>query len=449
MIFSWMFDFRADSAGSGLMVQLVFFTCYLIGFFLFLVRDNGGRMKVPGLLPLLSASGLFVLIGLLSGLLNGQTYYDIFRNSFTLIIYITAVIVTVRLIEQVDARNIRPRLAWLCFGFSLSSLAVLMATTGVDLSSVRFQILGASTLSSMGYLVLSLLFTLTLPETATLLASLGLVFLSITRTLFVTQFFQLLPAWPALYRLMTPRVLISALIGVAVLAGAATLTSTAFDRWNQRMFRNGDTREDPTAYTRRVETEFMLEHWLHDGQSVMLGTGLASRTEYYEPKWVGGAKEESIGFGHDQHVSILFIAGLIGGVPLLLVHFWQLWASMQFIYRVASRTKRYKNDVLFLGCWGATGIIGHVVSNFLQADFGNRGVSLWYGITTGLFLGARACLDRRNSFLSEVHEDLQPQLATTAAAPARQHPAAAASVPAAVQRRRQMLARLREKAPTP
>ena len=111
---------------------------------------------------------------------------------------------------------------------------------------------------------------------------------------------------------------------------------------------------------------------------------------------VGRRRESgSVGFGHNQHLSLLFVGGLMGGAPLLVLQFVQGWWALRLI-RPLLRIGRAQPDLAFLGSWGALVVIGTLASNFFSSSFGSRGFSLWYGIGTGLLLGARTLLRRKN-----------------------------------------------------
>jgi hypothetical protein len=128
----------------------------------------------------------------------------------------------------------------------------------------------------------------------------------------------------------------------------------------------------------------------------LLGNGLAAETEYWNPKSVGGGREYDIGFGHNQHLSMLFVAGFMGGGPILLIQFIQFFAAIQMLYRMAGRNQPW-SDSMLLGAWGAASVIGYVVGGFLAPTFAGRGAAVWYGVGTGLMLGAQAQFDPRNA----------------------------------------------------
>ena len=102
-----------------------------------------------------------------------------------------------------------------------------------------------------------------------------------------------------------------------------------------------------------------------------------------------------MGFGHNQFLSLLFIAGVTGGLPLLILHLQQFIIALRTTLTMGRRKWGPNHHLEFLTLWGALIIVGYIVYNFLAFSFGFRGMSLWYGIGTGLMLGGRACLIKR------------------------------------------------------
>ena len=60
-----------------------------------------------------------------------------------------------------------------------------------------------------------------------------------------------------------------------------------------------------------------------------------------------------------------------------------------FFLKMATRYRRNDENLIFLGMWGAVIILGMLAFNFFASSFGLRGFALWYGIGTGLLIGAR------------------------------------------------------------
>jgi hypothetical protein len=140
----------------------------------------------------------------------------------------------------------------------------------------------------------------------------------------------------------------------------------------------------------------MISEWTLSVWRFLFGSGLAARTVYDEASALTGGTGFMIGFGHNLHLSLLFIAGAVGGFPLLFLQWHQVFLSWRFLRRTIAFPD-LRNDAVFLGAWGATILLGYFAVNFVSAPFVSRGPSFWFGIGTGLLLGAQARFDPANA----------------------------------------------------
>ncbi|WP_100868517.1 hypothetical protein [Novosphingobium kunmingense] len=391
MIAAWMIDFRvsADSAVSGL--QVIFLIIFLVMAFAFVVLDRDPRFHAPGMLWTVAAATLFMIAGFLSGMLRNQSYDAMIRNVIPTFVYVTTFYATVRVVMSQDLRRLRKLLAIMCLGYVVSGVLVYWAIEGrLDLSNVRFQILSGATIAALSYVECLVLFGLTMTEWGALVSGLAAVFLSVTRTFLVTALFQFVSLVPGAFRLFSRRVIVLSGAALILVAAAATVGAFGVARWTDRLATPGSERStDATLFTRQSETRYMLDAFTANAQSVLIGNGLAAETTYYLPNEIGGGAAHSVGFGHNQHVSILFIAGLLGGGMLLFVHLVQMVQSFRFMAALSRLADRH-SDLLFLCAWGALMIIGAMATNSFSSILGNRSASVWYGLGTGLFIGGRA-----------------------------------------------------------
>jgi len=397
MVAAWMFDFRGESERQGLAIQIIFLCCYVGFFAVFLWMNRARRVRIVGFLPLTLCTLVYLAVSVTSGLLRGQDFYPVSRHVLTILVYLTATYATARMVVISSVASLRRILALLCLGFAVSTFfIVLFFQGGVDVSTIRYQIQGASSIAALGLLVLVLIFSLSRVEIVAALSAAVIIFLTITRTFLVVIAAQGVVLLPAFRRFMRPRLAIVLATGVLIAALLLVYGGESADRWVQRLYvREKFGGIDPTLLTRYVEWEYMFGEFVSSVDKFLFGSGLAAETAYWLPRSLGGTGgiSSSMGFGHSQHLSLLFTAGAIGGAPLLYVQFLQGWQGFRFLSR-ATRYSQANLDLVFLGAWGATIIIGTLASNFLGSSFGSRGFSLWYGIGTGLLLGARTWLMR-------------------------------------------------------
>lgn len=397
MLLAWMFDFRSQGEGAGFAIQSLMLAAFVFGLMMFVIGDTRQHRKVHGLFALITASVLYLVIGFISGLFNNQTYYAVMRNGLSVFIYAMVSLATARLVLRTNAATLRNMLGVFCFGYAVMFyIYETISPSGVDVSNVRFQIIGTSSIAALGYVILAAIFRLKRLEMATAAVNAVLLLISVTRSFLLAGLLQLLPVLIEFRRALSPRMLLTG--GLLAGAGAVTLAfaTDQVTRWQDRLFGRGVSgTEYVTAYTRISEIEFMTNHWLATPTTIMFGNGFAARTLYYYPPETGAPPESMIGFGHNQYVSILFTGGVLGGLPLILLQLYHGFLAFRFLGRVA-RDNRLRSDAIFLGAWGATIVLGMLATNLFSSSFGLRGISAWYGIGTGLLLGVQALFDPEN-----------------------------------------------------
>jgi len=402
------FDFRSEGgAGSAAALQGSVLLLYLIFSVLFLfqakkrVRDQGSRISA-------GIVAWFCLIGFIGAYVRGQPLYTILTNNIPVLLFAFSSYFSFRAVNEAqDIRLLFTRLKWLCGFFLAGRVLVIAVTTGIDLSTIRYEILGASINAGLGLIALQLLFRATILDLVLIAMSLGLVLLSVTRTqLLVTAAqFLIYVRTPAVFftkKLFIRTALIVSLLVMTV--GADQLLGTGLsDRWLERLFVANEQGVDPTVLTREAEVDFMRQAFLNGPSEILFGNGIAAETSL-----IGAAADEAAhivgegsvdfhmsGFGHQFYWSLLFIAGLIGGGPMLALLFWQAFEAISF-FSICRRVKNFDKDVVQLGAWGATIVIGMMTTGFLSSPMTDRPTSLWYGVGVGLLAGCRGLVIKQS-----------------------------------------------------
>ena len=352
---------------------------------------------MPGVSALVNSVMLFIFIGSCSGLARGQEPYLIFRHALTLTIYAITVATTVRVImmvDQVGLRRLRANFAKMALGYAVATLVIVQFFgAGIDLNSARFEIIGPSVIAMMSYAPTFIVFDVLLWEAVGIAVSYVLIFYSITRTFPLLIAAQLASMFPAILRFFSARIVVTGVVAVGIGLAFASTNSGSIQRWQQRLFESRDaTGEDYTAYTRITETQFMIDSFLSGPGTVLFGNGMAHETTWLNSNEVGGGSEHGVGFGHNQHMSLLFIAGVVGGLPLLAVQLQQFVASLRTTVALSRRRWGKSDHTEFVTLWGALIVIAYFISDFSAFAFGFRGSTLWYGIGTGALLAGRAIL---------------------------------------------------------
>jgi hypothetical protein len=398
MILSWALDFRSEGAGQGLFIQVFFIGSYFAATTVFYL--SAGHKMTAELAVFVASVLIFIGVGVMSSLLSDQSYYGVFRNVTTILIYVTVAHATFLILMNLpkETRRIRQAIACFVILYMLAAfLTVLFFQGGIDVSHARYEVIGTSVVAAVSYAALSLRFRLSRIELAAVLSALGIIALSVTRTWIVVLAVQLavLAMFGGGINLRSlRRGIIAAAAGLAMLAALEAAGMPVLERWTGRLFAAQTLNVDPTGLTRQRQLDSMQRSI---AEHPYFGAGLQGESVYWLETVLGGKDGVSVsaGFGHNQHISIVFVAGLIGGGPILLVQLWQFLRAFSFIFR--SRNVARHDDLVFVGVFGALIVIGTVTYGMFGGTFGSRGLTLWYGVGTGLLLGGSHSWRRRSA----------------------------------------------------
>lgn len=398
---AWLPDFQSAAAGQGLAIQLLLLGIYGFALVVFAAGRIGSPERIAGLGALLLLGANYLAVGILSGLARGDSIYPLLRNALGVFVYLSAAWATAKVVMEADPARLRQALAWLCLPYAVAAFVIYSASSGgIDFTRIRYQIIGTSSLAALGLLATFAMFRLSPVQIVTMVANLAILLVSVTRTFLLVLMAQGLVVLTGLRHVVGKRLIATGFAVIALLGAALYFAGDQVARWQARLGGAGgnETVRDQTFLTRLSEWEFMLRSWTGSIGNFLFGAGFAARTQYFETRELGGQEQFMIGFGHNQHLSMLFNGGLLGGLPLLVMMVWMGWLAVRFL-RGAARARRPDSQVIFLGAWGATIVIGALVSDAFAASFILRGQALWYGIGTGLLLGAQARFDPANAAL--------------------------------------------------
>ncbi|MDE2437515.1 MAG: hypothetical protein KGM49_14765 [Sphingomonadales bacterium] len=411
LVCAWMFDYQAAGQGEGLDLQLVLLAIYGFALTVFTVGHIGGRVKVRWLDSMVVLGLLYLTVGTLSGIASRDPIYPLLRNGLGAFVYLSAAYATARVMAETDSTKLRSMLAKVCLPYVVAAFLIYNFNSGgIDYAKVRYQIIGASSMAALGYLVLSTMFRLSPLQMVTLLVNLAVLLISVTRTFLVSLVAEFLIVASGLRHFLSRRLIFAGGLFLAIAVSGFVFAGDQVARWQYRLGGPGGNEmiRDQTLFTRMSEWDFMYRSWTGSPGNFLMGSGFNARTQYFNPTELGGGEEYMIGFGHNQHLSMLFNAGSLGGLPLLALMFWFGWMAIRFL-RTAAQTPAARSDAIFLGAWGATIVIGTLISDFFAASFILRGQALWYGIGTGLLLGAQARFDPVNAWFYGSRKPPAPQ----------------------------------------
>lgn len=395
---AWLLDFPSERAGADLNIQAFFAGLYLLSLTLFVAGERDTDKRIAGLLPFMALGAIYLVVTVTVGLLNNQPTYAVLRNALTVFVYFSATYVTARVVMTSEPSRLRPVLAWICLAYVVANLLMAnLRSGGLDFLQVRYQIIGVSANAALGYIVLTLIFRLSRAEWISMIVNGIIILLSITRSYLLVVLAQFLVLTGLLHKTFSPRIIGFGMLALGALAGAGIFAQAQLFRWQSRLFGLGSKNtESWTLQTRLSEWNFMYDEWTGSLSQFFLGSGIAAETRYFLPAELGGAAEYMIGFGHNQHLSMLFTGGILVGLPLMIMQFRQGLKGWRFV-RQAIRYPHLRDDAVFLGAWGGVTVIGCLAISFVDPIFSYRGDALWYGIGAGLLLGAAARFDPANA----------------------------------------------------
>ena len=388
---AWLFDFQSEGAGQGLAIQSVFAICYAMGFLWFIVIDKGIHIKKNGAEILFyGIVGNYLFLSILSAIHHEQDSYQISRLTFNILIYALTAYTTSRVISITPTGAVRAILGHLCFLYGISSaLIILLFKGGVSIDTVRYEIQGTSSIAALAFGALIVSYKLKKIEVLAITAVIAVIFLTVTRSYILVAFTQIAIQYGVLRgRLRSKPIVQMGIIAITLGVLLVAFGGDTYDRWIERLLVSKNYNGiDPTLETRTSEIEFMLASFVENSWNLAFGSGLATQTTWFVPSEVGGGTGNSIGFGHNQHISILFTAGIIGGLPLLLLQFYQGYKCIRLKQSLKLMNEFDADQKLMLN-FAILTIIGYLAINFLSSSFISRGFTLWYAIATGVYLSA-------------------------------------------------------------
>jgi hypothetical protein len=406
-ILIWAFDYKAGSSGAAAGLQGTILIVFIVASFL-LTIFSAWRGVTPGpLWVLILVTMVFLIDSSIVGLSRGQPGYAIFVNLIPSFVYICAgavTFVTLRTVEDKNSFLDVIRLACVIFGAAHVLIAIL--TRGAINTSVsRYEVLSGATIPSLAIIAIAMVKRLSKFDFLIIVLNLSVALLSVTRTLLVALAVQIASIFIARPSIAFKQ---STIKGLSLISFALLIVlvldygsgTGLVDRWVQRLTLSQKVGADPTALTRTAETHFMLQAFESSAESTLFGNGLAALTSLTGPDAAAVARMvgrevvslHSIGFGHESYVSILFVAGILGGGGLLLLQVLNGFQSFALIRKVENDNSKDNPAAARIGLWGALIVIGELVVGLFGGTMADRDTCLWFGIGTGMLYWARYSL---------------------------------------------------------
>jgi hypothetical protein len=414
----WALDFKGAAAGENIAIQGAIAGVSGIFFLLFIYHTAGVKFShFP--LVFFAAIFLYAAVGFIGAFVYDEDKYAACTLLFSTLCYPFGAYIVYRALDAVkDTGKVYAALQLLTLIFVVSRIVVVFVLEhGINFNTARFEVLGPSTISAVGLVTLLLFSGMSRVNIISILMVCFLIIISVTRTYIVVAVAMVfLTVLAAPRRILHPRVLYSLVFGGGALVLALAAVSLAglplLDRWLYRMNDQNFRGYDPTLLTRTAEFVYVKQQIFSSVSTILFGNGIAAQTSLIGEDalkvfiLVGedSMRLHDIGFAHNNHATILFVAGFFGGGLLLVLQFWQALQGF-ILMNFASRNDSLPKYEKLIGIWGAAGIFGFLIYDLYSASFVDRGESMWYGITTGMMLwsfnriGAHRVLARAASAL--------------------------------------------------
>lgn len=400
----WGLDFKASRSGAAAMFQGVILLLFLSCSIWIALAAARMRCGVGPLWVLIGATGLFVLDSSTVGLIQEQAPYQILVTLIPLLLYLIAALTTYVMLSMFrqDQAKLIDGLRIACVVSPILHLIITdVSRGGINLSTVRFEVLSGCVIPALGVLALGLSQPLTRLDFAVILINLAVTLLSVTRTLIIILAVQI-----GFVVLMRPAILLrrASQRGIALLVSVLGsvllldfLAGTGLSqRWLSRLLLSKRLGEDPSKLLRIAETHYMWDHFASSLQTLVFGNGIAAVTsaigrEDARVAFLVGyqsAQIHMIGIGHENYVSILYTAGLLGGGALLLMQLINGLQALSVLHRLEAPAHAGSLRTR-IGLWGSVIVLGMLTNGVFAGTFDDRAECLWFGIGTGMLYWCR------------------------------------------------------------
>lgn len=338
---------------------------------------------------------LFATSSCISGFLRGQEVYAILAQILPFLIFSNAFLISSNYTKD-SFENLNILRIVIISGIFAACWKVFFAFSyyGLDIGSVRYQILSGATIMLFCYGIVSFFITKNKYYFISLILSLGLVLVSVTRTYIVIYIFVFLSCLMSLpyknFAKTIYKISVAFFFIILILWILITLNPVFEERWLSRLFINEASGNDLTALTRISEAKGQLELMSNDIFGALFGFGISAKT-YWSGQEVNeiinilGSKFDTSGYsyGHNLYIGILYVGGIIFGIPVIFIlMFLPILALIKFKKLYGKLNVNQKNIGLFAIC----SAFGYLFYGFLAGTFGDRSMSLYYGLIFGFLV---------------------------------------------------------------
>lgn len=343
----------------------------------------------------------FGIISLVSGFYWGNPTEVVLRTSPSLFLYASGMAsIGALMSSRLDPRLLWPSVLKAAFIGMMLQVVIVQLFIGINLSTVRFQILTGGAPLVSAFLVTALFFGGWNFWRATMsVIHLSLVMISVTRTqiavLLAALVFFLAAARERALQMNRLGVIVLGLVSVvlAVIVVDAVLPVSPIARWMARLtvVEASHYGYDVTELTRVGEVRQQIALLQKSPTAMLIGYGAASPTGMDQESktllraLVGQETAEWVGqgIGHNSYVGMFFVGGILGGGILLLMQLWVLTRAYMVTRLLSSRLYRVRNRLILCA---PVGYCAYMAFGALAGTLGARSTAMLFAIATGFTL---------------------------------------------------------------
>lgn len=392
LFFTIIFDFRSTSDSSNLPVAILGITNFISGLILILRKNKIEKRIMIFLIPF----WFFSIGSTLVGLLRGQDFFSVFAQIIPVLLFCN-----IALIVAIFSENFEKLMGIL----NLSILSAVISAIwklffsfyyyDLNIETVRYQIISGATILLFSYGASSFILQKQKMMFFSILLSLGVVFISVTRTYILVFLISMLLAFfslPLNVIFIKLRKFINAIfILFCLFILFYFIEPLIIERWVARIFSSNDSGgEDITSLTRIAEMKGQLEYLSNDILGLFFGFGISANTywsgqELHKIIYTLGVKFETVGYsyGHNLYVGSLYVGGVIFSTPMLLCILFTPLYGIYFLKKNYNKMDKYHIFILFLSIFS---VLGYLVYGMMAGLLGDRSIAFYYGIAFGLLI---------------------------------------------------------------
>lgn len=388
-----LFDFRRSDDDRSMFVVVMGVANLGLGTLLLLMNRQIGRGALLWVLPI----GVFVVAGVFTGLLRDQALYATISRTVPVVIFGLAAVNVASLTNRLDTDRLISLVAVFALIAVVWKIAFGFAYYGLSISNVRYQIIAGSLPLVYAYGLTGFLVKRRKLVLASLFAALLTVGLSVTRSYLVVFAIATVAGVTSMPRNRLLATLTRSgmvLLGLAAAAGLAALFAPdVAARWAQRLGAGANIGFDLTGATRIAEITYQLQRLDADTTGLLFGFGHAAETRFagvaadlvQSVLGASGVDYTGHGYGHNLFVGIVYIGGLLFGLPVIAV----LGLALMKARRVVTRRWNVMTEAdRFALIWGLSAFAGYLGYGLLGSAWGDRSASFFFGLAFGLVLRA-------------------------------------------------------------